>query len=131
MDAMLKNRGHEGGLSDEELVSNANVLIIAGSETTATLLSGVTYWLLRSPEALRRVTKEIRTVFRNEDEINFSSAGTKLPYMLACLNEGLRIYPPVPTNLPRVCPPGQTVQVNGMDMPPGVSDLNDSNLDPI
>jgi cytochrome P450 len=47
MDSMLKHRGEKDGLTDTELVSNSAILVIAGSETTAALLSGVTYWLLR------------------------------------------------------------------------------------
>ena len=59
MDAMLKHRGEKDGLTDAELVSNGSILIMAGSETTATLLSGVTYWLLRTPETLQKVTEEL------------------------------------------------------------------------
>ncbi|KAI9730850.1 MAG: hypothetical protein M1834_005568 [Cirrosporium novae-zelandiae] len=119
MDSMLKHRNDKDGLSDSELVSNANVLIIAGSETTATLLSGVTFWLLKTPEALAKVTDEVCSAFKSEDEIDFRSATAKLPYMLACLNEALRIYPPVPTNIPRRCPPGVSVRVDGLEIPPG------------
>lgn len=28
----------------------------------------------------------------------------QLTYMLACLNEALRVYPPVPAGLPRITP---------------------------
>ncbi|KAK3080503.1 hypothetical protein LTS18_000727 [Coniosporium uncinatum] len=49
MDAMLVSRGGKDRLTDDELASNAVVVILRGSETTATLLSGVTFWLLRTP----------------------------------------------------------------------------------
>ena len=121
MDSMLKHRGEKDGLTDEELVSNSTVLILAGSETTATLLSGVTYWLLRTPEALRKVTEEVRNAFENEDDINFTNATARLPYMLACLNEGFRIYPPVPSGLPRLTPPGPPTYISGYQVPACVS----------
>lgn len=121
MDSMLKNRGQQDGINDKELISNANVLIVAGSETTATLLSGVTYWLLRTPEALAKVSNEVRSAFNSEDEIGFISASAKLPYMLACLEEALRRYPPVPTNVPRRTPRGSQIRINGLEMPAGVS----------
>ncbi|KAK5626223.1 hypothetical protein RRF57_001938 [Xylaria bambusicola] len=85
--------------------SNAAVLTIAGSETTATTLCGVTFLLLNSPECLQRLTEEVRTTFDSEEEINMTSVG-KLTYMIACLNESLRRYPPVPTGMPRVVPKG-------------------------
>jgi cytochrome P450 len=121
MDAMQKHKGGPDGLSTEELVTNANVLIIAGSETTATLLSGVTYLLLKNPTCLRKVTWEVRGAFENEDEINFVNASTRLTYMLACLDEAFRMYPPVPAGLQRVVPPGEPIEISGYEMAPGVS----------
>jgi cytochrome P450 len=121
MDSMLKRRGEKDGLTDQELIANAFILIIAGSETTATLLSGVTYWLLQTPEALRKVTEEVRVAFKNESDINFINASARLPYMLACLEEGLRRYPPVPSGLQRIVPPGEAVQISGYQIPEKVS----------
>jgi len=44
MTEILKHNGDKGeSLSDGELLSNAQIMITAGSETTATLLSAVTY----------------------------------------------------------------------------------------
>jgi cytochrome P450 len=121
MDSMLRHKGQKDGLADDELVSNAHVLIIAGSETTATLLSGVTYWLLRTPGALSRVTEEVRTAFTSEAEINFVNATARLPFMLACLEEAFRMYPPVPSGLERYCPPGAPTDISGYRIPEGVS----------
>ncbi|KAH6615956.1 cytochrome P450 [Chaetomium sp. MPI-SDFR-AT-0129] len=101
----LLKRADEWGLTLEKLQANSAILIIGGSETTATLLSGVTYLLLTNPEALKKLTREIRGAFQSEAEIDFSSVST-LPYLLACLDEALRMYPPVPTGLPRVVPRG-------------------------
>lgn len=110
-------------LQFQELVSNSSVLIIAGSETTATLLSGVTYHLLRSSASLKKLVDEVRGAFKSEDEINVTTV-QRLKYMLAVLDEGFRMYPPVPIGLPRrtgptgdtICgkwvPPNTTVSVN-------------------
>lgn len=82
---------------------------MAGSETTATLLAGVTYLLLSNPSTLHQLTEEVRSTFADEGEINMTSVN-KLGYMLACLNEAMRVYPPVPTGLPRVVPSsGRTI----------------------
>ena len=103
-----------------ELQQNASLLVIAGSETTATLLSGVTYLLLTNTVALQKLTEEIRSTFKTEDEIDINTVG-QLNYMLACLDEALRCYPPVAMGLPRVVPPGGGT-VCGQYVPPGVSD---------
>lgn len=103
----------------QNLVSNARLLVIGGSETTATLLAGVTYLLMANPAKLAKLTEEIRSKFQSEDEITINSVG-QLPYMLACLDEALRMYPPVAMGLPRVAPSGG-VTICGHFVPEGVS----------
>ncbi|KAK8000961.1 trichothecene c-15 hydroxylase [Apiospora marii] len=94
VDKMLHARGTKGGeMTFEEMASHSALLIIAGSETTATLLSGATYLLATHPAVLAKLTTEVRAAFPSEDAI--SIAGTSsLPYLLAVLDESLRIYPP-------------------------------------
>ncbi len=90
----------DSGVTDTEYRSTVATLIIAGSETTATLMSGVTYYLLRDAQRMAKLQSEIRNAFSTPDEIDFVGVN-KLPYLLACLEEGLRIYPPVPDTFPR------------------------------
>lgn len=104
VEGLLQKR-EEWGLTMEKLQANSSILIIGGSETTATLLSGVTFLLLTNRPALERLTAEIRVKFTSEDEIDFVSVNA-LSYLFACLEEALRMYPPVPMGLPRVAPKG-------------------------
>lgn len=121
MDFMMRAEGKEHGLSEAELASNADTIIVAGSETTATLLCGVTYYLLRTPEVFKKCVEEVRSAFDAHEDINFKAASTKLPYMLACLDEGLRLFPPVPTVLMRQTLPGQVTMIDGHEIPENVS----------
>ncbi|KAI6381517.1 hypothetical protein MCOR25_001210 [Pyricularia grisea] len=57
------------------------------------LLCGVTFLLFSHPPALKRLTDEIRSSFSSQSQITLLSA-SKLLYVLACLNEALRVYPP-------------------------------------
>lgn len=98
-------RREEWDLSLEKLSANAFILVLAGSETTATTLSGVTYLLLTHPAALQKLSAEVRSSFKSADEINISSVN-KLNYMLAVLTESLRMYPPVTAGLVRQVPAG-------------------------
>ena len=115
-----KNRAERNGLTAQEVEANCGFLIMAGSETTATALSGVTYYLLQNPRTLQKITEEVRNAFKNEDEITFVNTSTRLPYTLACLEEGLRIYPPAPTILPRRTPRGTLTEIDGYQVPGGV-----------
>lgn len=109
----------EGGLSISEHHSNANLFMVAGTETTATALSGTTYHLLRNPDTMRKLTEEVRSAFGDFDDITLEDLARQT-YLNAVLHEGLRMYPPVPIGLPRITPPtGSTI---GEDyIPPGVS----------
>ncbi|KZL85141.1 cytochrome p450 [Colletotrichum incanum] len=102
-ESMLK-KGSEP-LSQEEMYENAGILIIAGSETTATALSGATFLLTTNPDKLAKLNEEVRSSFSSEDEIDLLSTA-KLEYLHAVLEESLRMYPPVPVALPRKTPPG-------------------------
>ncbi|KAI8932397.1 hypothetical protein NX059_010584 [Plenodomus lindquistii] len=99
------------GLSKDEMVVNAQLFMAAGTETTATLLSGLTYILL-SPAgapALKKLTEEIRGAFASSEDISMDVL-QGLPYLNACINEGLRMYPPVPSALPhRTTAQGSTI----------------------
>ncbi|KAH8883758.1 cytochrome P450 [Thozetella sp. PMI_491] len=100
----------EKGMTTSEIVDNAGILIIAGSETTATLLSGTTFQLLKHRHVYDKLVQEIRSTFTTEDEITISRVN-ELEYMLAVINEGFRMYPPVPVGLARLVPKeGQFVE---------------------
>lgn len=109
----------DSGVSDIEYQNTVATLIIAGSETTATLMSGVTFYLLRDTERMAKLQQEIRDAFATAEEINVVSVN-KLSYLLACLDEGLRIYPPVPDTFPRNTGP-RAEMICGQVVPPRVS----------
>ena len=76
-------------------------------------------YLLTNLNAYEKVKKEIRAAFQSQEEINLISVG-QLRYLQACLEEGLRMYPPVANGLPRVCPLGGA-RILGILVPEDVS----------
>ncbi|KAF2264625.1 cytochrome P450 [Lojkania enalia] len=94
----------ERGMNYEEIVDTASILIVGGSETTATLLCGLTYYLLVNPQILERLRQEIRGTFSTEADINLRTLG-RLPYLDAVVEEALRMYPPASSIFPRRTPP--------------------------
>ncbi|KAJ3550039.1 hypothetical protein NM208_g207 [Fusarium decemcellulare] len=102
IEGLLKKKD-EWNISTSYITKNAGVLIVAGSESSATGLSGITYLLAKNPESLRKLTEEIRSSFDSEEEIDFVSVN-KLTYLMACVDEGMRMYPPVPCGFPRIAP---------------------------
>lgn len=87
-----------------DMYTNSSLFMVAGSETTATILSGVTYLLLKNPNKLARLVTEIRQV-ESEKELTIQKL-SKMTYLTAVLNEALRWYPPVPVGVWREVPEG-------------------------
>lgn len=105
-------------MTREEVDATMSALVVAGGETTAAFLSGITFYLVENPEVLRKLQDEVRGAFQSEDEINAVSTN-KLPYFNACVKEGLRLAPAVPFGHPRVVPEGGD-EVCGQHLPGGV-----------
>lgn len=81
-------------LKQDEIIVNSALFIVAGSETTANLLSGLIARLLWNPDKYRKLVDEIRGAFHSESEVTYENL-SKLTYLNACIEEGLRIHPPV------------------------------------
>ena len=109
----------EKGMSVPEIEKTSETLILAGSETTATLLSGATFHLLKNPRTMEKLTGIIRSTLKNEDEITFQSTA-QISYLHAVLEESFRMYPPVPGVLPRKTPP-EGEMIAGQFVPGNVS----------
>lgn len=62
-------------MDQARMTMNASILILAGSETTATLLSGATYLLMTNPETMRKLEQEVRSAFKSDEEITLLSVG--------------------------------------------------------
>lgn len=120
MTHILANNGIKGAaLTNEQIDSNANTLLVAGSETTATLLSGVTYCLLANPDKHDELKREIRGRFKEYSDITLAAVND-CPYLIAVLTEALRYFPPVPAGFQRIVAAGGEV-VSGYYVPEGTS----------
>lgn len=98
---MVLRNADDGKLSLTEMHSNAALFMGAGTETTATELSGLFYHLAINPDKMAKLIREIRTEFHQDGDITMERlAGMK--YLNCCVEEGLRIFMPVPIGLPRI-----------------------------
>ena len=105
-------------ISDIQLAAHASDFVLAGSETTATALSCIVYYLNHTPSALEQLRQEIRGRFNSYTEID-ATATSSMDYLNAVILEGLRIFPPLPFALPRVIPDGGD-EVDGRWLPANV-----------
>ncbi|KAL9070874.1 MAG: hypothetical protein Q9157_005667 [Trypethelium eluteriae] len=93
----------KGRLTIPDLVANANLMVIAGSETTATILSGTIWLLLKNPRVMNKLLEEVRGSFTSGDQINIARL-SELRYINAVTDESFRLYPPAAGSHPRRTP---------------------------
>ncbi|KAJ3109897.1 hypothetical protein HDU96_007078 [Phlyctochytrium bullatum] len=83
-----------GRMTDKALRDMVLNMVLAGRDTTAQTLSWAILELMRHPEVVKNLRYEIKTVLDNE--IPTFDQVFQLKYVVAFLNEVLRLYPAVP-----------------------------------
>ncbi|KAF9026922.1 cytochrome P450, partial [Hymenopellis radicata] len=104
-----------------DTVRDGALAVIAGSDTSSALMCSLFFCLLSEPLHYRRVQEEIEKVALSETQVNEGGITQGVfPYVAACINEALRLYPPVPTSGPREVPMGSGGHlVSGTFIPEG------------
>lgn len=106
------------GYTIEQLQAESGLLIVAGSDTSSTTLAALFFYLLHNPQCLQKVTAEIRSSFTDVEEIHIGPKLSSLVYLRACIDETLRISPPLPSHLPREVLAGG-IDLDGHHIPAG------------
>lgn len=89
------------GFTLHELVSEASLLIIAGTDTTATSITSTVFYILHNPTVLAKLNDEVRSAFTHVEEIRGGGKLSECHYLRACIDEALRMSPIVGGILPR------------------------------
>lgn len=113
--------------TEDWLLAQANVLIVAGFDPMTNLINATVYNLCRSPEKLRCLCTEIREGFNSYDQIT-PDALQGFKYLNAVIDEGLRIHTNAAFGLPRVSP-GHTVDGNFIPKGASLTSLDPSPVD--
>lgn len=106
------------GYSLPELYAECELLIIAGSDTTAIVISAAFFYLSRHPEIQDKLAREILDTFKNYDDIKAGPALNGMKYLTAFLHEAMRMAPPVAAEPSRMVREGGTT-VEGEYFPAG------------
>jgi hypothetical protein len=81
-------------------------------------LSSIFYFLLKDRTQLSKLRTELHASFRDIQSINDKEL-MKLPFLTGCINEALRLFPPVSGRFISRTSPG--LHIDGVYVPKGVS----------
>ncbi|KAE8365754.1 cytochrome P450 [Aspergillus caelatus] len=101
--------------ADPTKVTNSHIFMLgwgnisAGSDTTGVTLSSILYYLIQNPQTMRRLLDEVSHVRSaggcTKESVSFAQA-QDMPYLQACIKEGMRLHSATGLPLWRVVPEG-------------------------
>nr|BAN20602.1 cytochromeP450 [Riptortus pedestris] len=98
-DTLYRLKENEPDFTDDLMLAQFFLFILAGFETTASALTYTLYLLAKHPEAQTKARREVQTVLEKEG-VSFDSL-KDMVYLDYVINEALRLYTPV-TSILRV-----------------------------
>ncbi|CAM1508744.1 Fc.00g055920.m01.CDS01 [Cosmosporella sp. VM-42] len=132
--ALMEDKGSRPNhLEWGEIIAEVSIMLNAGSVTTAIAITNVVYQLLKNPKCMKKLRTEIDLALdagEQDDAENMSEYYEDgvipydrlkhLPYLRACLDESLRLFPPTVHGLLRLTPE-VGMNIVGDYVPGGVS----------
>ncbi len=94
LDAQNTPDNHGRTMTDDEILAQCIVYLIAGYETTSTTLILAIYQLAMYPEKQEKLRNEINEIWKEADVLPDYDEYMSLPYLDMVISEVLRIYPP-------------------------------------
>ncbi|KAF7846282.1 hypothetical protein BT93_L4670 [Corymbia citriodora subsp. variegata] len=101
--------------AEMDLVGDASLIVVAGSDTTAASLTALFFELALHKEEMKQVQEEVDQYFEQNPAADAHSL-SKLSYLDAVINEALRLHPPVPSGVQRFTPP-EGIQIGSVFVP--------------
>lgn len=101
---ILQSNLQDADKSTERLTDEAQIVVGAGTITTAWALCAATYYLLTSPQALQKLRTELYDAIPNPNVSVPLPVLEQLPYLTAVIQEAIRLSYGVSSRLQRISP---------------------------
>lgn len=92
-------------------------MIMAGIDTTSSGSMSILYCLAMNPDKQAKLREELRTILPHKDSRLTADNMRNMPYLRACIKEGLRMFPPTAGNFRAS---GRDIVLQGYRVPKGV-----------
>ncbi|KAL7047149.1 hypothetical protein ACKWTF_002810 [Chironomus riparius] len=90
--------------------------LLAGVDTTSSASIGILYCLAKNQDKQDKLREEIRGILKNEDDDLTPKNMQNMPYLRACIKEGLRLCPPTAGTIRKA---GEDLVLSGYRVPKG------------
>ena len=104
-------------VDDMQIISYLMINMIAGADTTGTVLDAALYFSLKHPQVWTRLRAEIAPQAASDAPVVSYKTAKEYPYLNAVIREAMRCHPPVAMNLERYVPQGGLTLPNGQYVP--------------
>ncbi|KAK8071440.1 cytochrome P450 [Apiospora hydei] len=114
---------NDNTITAREMAVDAQAYIIGGSDTLSKTLTYLVWAVCRNPSVKEKLVREIqqRLPLASQQRSGITDAQVRdLPYLAMVIEETLRLYPAVPSALPRVVPP-EAPELCGRRLPAGAT----------
>ncbi|XP_067140690.1 cytochrome P450 3A41-like isoform X3 [Centruroides vittatus] len=118
IDAECETDGVVKKLSTDNIVANAVMIMVAGYDTTSTMLAWCTYYLVKYPEKQEKIRQEINENIENNQQIEYADL-SKLKYLDQIISETLRLRPVSAITINRIC--SEDFRYKNITIPKGVT----------
>ena len=106
-------------LNGSQIRAECATMVVAGSDTSSSTLAATLFYLSINHQAYERACREIRGKFVHSRDISLGPQLNSCTYLRACIDEALRMSPPVGGALWREIMPGGMV-VDSIPLPAGI-----------
>jgi cytochrome P450 len=116
---MLEDRrtGERPDVNQTDRIAEMDQMFNGAVDGTGSSLVNTLYYIVKHPEAYKRVRAEIDEALGADDVIAPWDKVKNLPFLKACIDEAGRLAPGVAGDLPRRTPPGKDYMVAGVAVP--------------
>jgi len=99
--------------SVDKIAQEGALAIVAGSDTTNSVLASLFYYLLLNPGVYKCLQEEVDSAFKDGEEPLDTVKLSHMEWLNGCINEALRLQPPVPSGSQRSLNKGKGSKVLG------------------
>ncbi|KAI0128329.1 cytochrome P450 CYP5280A1P [Xylariales sp. AK1849] len=110
--------GGEPDITQTDRYAEVEQMLLGGGDGPGISLTNTLYYLIKNPETMARLRAELDEALSPDDVVAPWSKVKSLPYLRACVDESMRLSPPVATDLLRQTPPDRPHTIADELIPP-------------